>query len=161
MDIVSVKRNIAARENGDWVDDLAKDMPAAGDLRVKTRGWYSHAARERRAELEAARTDEHRKNAYTQAQRKVEEDRIILLEECLLGWENLTEGGKTIEYSPSEAQRIVYDEAYEDLAGMFKLAAIKISSIYEKSKLDAGKNSQPGSTGDSEEPSRQTKTKKT
>lgn len=160
MDAGKLRKNIAAREEGGWVDNLGADIPAAGDIRILTRGWYSHRARERRAELEAERTDEHRKNAYTLAERKLEEERIILHEECVLGWENIDENGEAVAFSKDQSRRYIYEEAYEDLAGIFKLAAMRISSIYESSKADAGKNSPDGSDGDSGKAQR-TKTKKT
>lgn len=160
MDVAAVRINIKAREDGAWFSDFAAAYPFAVDLRVMVRGWYCHDARKMRAELEAARTDEHRKNAYTLGERQKDEERQVLHKVCLLGWENLTDGGAAVEFTDANAYRFIYSDEFEELASVFKYAALRISNLREESIKAAAKNSETGSDGGSETPRTQTPKKK-
>lgn len=124
MDIRTLRRDMAAVNDGLWVD--AKRLPALGDMRVHVRGISSAAASA--AIEEAVRAGTERGKAIAAA----------VPDHCLIGIEGLTEDGKPVPVETVRANML--DPAWDPLAHLIVQAVTIVDKLRESDTEAAAKN---------------------
>ena len=116
-------------EHGAWV----KDIPGAGDLRLKVRARYNSDYRRREAELVEAEPAENKPDGVLTDEARDRIDRILLLETVLVGWDGYSEGGQPIPFSRDEAAKDLLPADENAFRGFVSWAAMHVA---EKGALD-------------------------
>lgn len=126
------KINVESVETGAWVGDI----PDMGDLRIRTKGLNNAGFRKLQQTLIAAvpRQDRHKGRI---APAKLDEiNASCLLNQALLGWENLEdENGQPVPYSKEQAKVYLTDPAYR----AFYDAALYAATIVGEEQAEADK----------------------
>lgn len=130
MDLGKLKAVSDDIAGGEWVDGL----PGFGDGRLLVRGINSTQAVRLYGRLARAAGDADR-DADGQLTEAAEAriDRRVICEAVLLGWENLTEDGAPLEYSPEAAARLMEMDLFESIV---RNAMMQVS-VANKARIEA------------------------
>lgn len=118
MDLLALKKDLPAIEDGRWVDKT--ELPALLDMRVKVKGYGSKAVQDAAAARKRALPPEDVKDgkptdeAYSRLG-------LIILQDVLVDIEGLTQDGKPVPVE--EVRAALTDPAYEPLADLILRAA--------------------------------------
>lgn len=135
MDIGSFKRDSAAVEAGQWVEDI----PQAGDLRLKVRGLTSPSVRALTHRLErAVSSDQRERDGSLKPDAALGIFCTVLAREVLMDWENLSQGGKAVSYDQKLAEKWLTDP---DMA-FFADAVTWAARIVDKAKAEQAEASE-------------------
>lgn len=141
MDIKSVKVDSARGERGDWIGNI----PGMGDLRLHVRSFSNSDYQGFLAKEFSAVPREQRIGGRTDAPLMPNvRDAIItrgMVEHVLLGWENLTEGGNTVEFSKEASMNYLSDPDYRVFNEAVTWAATMVEKIREDEVQSATGNS--------------------
>jgi hypothetical protein len=137
MDIAAVKRDSAAVEAGQWVDEI----PQMGDLRLRVRGFSSPVVIEARSAKERAvpAGDRHRDGSI-KADVGMQITRQVIVEAVLLDWDNLCANGKKVKYSVEKAEEWILDPDFTPFADAVAWAASYVDRGRASMAEDVEKN---------------------
>ena len=120
MDLQSLKRDTAAIDGG----QLVEDIPGMGDVRLKVRGLSSPQVVAYRARLERAVPNAQRtRTGAIKTDKAMEIMGKLLAEKVLLDWEGLTEGDQPLPYSLETAATILANPDFLPFADAVTWAA--------------------------------------
>lgn len=113
MDIQSLKKDVAASTEGQWVSDI----PEMGQLRLRVRGENSPKVAALRArKLRAVPKDKRGRDGMPIFEEVMRVTTEVLHEAVLLDWDGLTDGGKPVKFSPELAKQWITDPDFQDFA---------------------------------------------
>ncbi|MCB5411778.1 hypothetical protein [Pseudogemmobacter faecipullorum] len=113
MDIQSLKKDVAASTEGQWVGDI----PEMGQLRLRVRGENSPKVAALRArKLRAVPKDKRGRDGMPIYEEVLRVTTEVLHEVVLLDWDGLTNGGKPVKYDPELAKQWITDPDFQDFA---------------------------------------------
>lgn len=120
MDILATKRDAAAVESGQWVENI----PQMGDLRLKVRGFSSPT-------VIAARTERERnvdasgrnRDGTVKSDVGMQITREVLIDVVLMDWDNLSSNGKKLKYSVDQAAEYLTNPDFTPFADAVAWAA--------------------------------------
>ena len=120
MDLQSLKRDTAAIDGGQWVDDI----PGMGNIRLKVRGLSSPQVVAYRARLERAVPKQQRnRDGSVKTAKAMEIMGQLLADKILLDWEGLEDGGEPMPYSHEAATAILTNPDFLPFADAVTWAA--------------------------------------
>lgn len=113
MEIKSLKRDLTASQDGQWVDDI----PEMGQLRLKVRGDNSLKVVEiRQRKMRAVPKNKRDRAGNPIFSELIRVTAEILHEEILLDWDGLTNDGKPVKYDVELAREWLTNPEYQDFA---------------------------------------------
>lgn len=122
MDILTMKRDLPAIEDGRWVDST--EMPALGEIRVKVRGFGSRHVQDRdQARKRALAPDDMADGKPVEA--ALERLGLAMLQDVFVDIEGVTSGGEPM--GADEVRALLADPAFEPLASLVMRAAYLVN----------------------------------
>lgn len=113
MDIQSLKKDVAASTEGQWVGDI----PEMGDLRLRVRGENSPKVAALRArKLRAVPKDKRGRDGMPVFSEMLRVTAEVLHEVVLLGWDGLTNGGKPVKFDADLAREWLTNPDFQEFA---------------------------------------------
>lgn len=135
MELNSITRDLAAIEQGAWVDEI----PEMGELRLKVRGLGNADHQRMMGKLTTAVPRAKKLNGRVDP---VEMDRVIATcahATLLLDWDGVTLNGEPVPYDKELAFRICMDPAKLDFVKAILWAAQEVAEMKaDAEKADAG-----------------------
>lgn len=142
MDLDTKRVDSKAIRDGEWVgEEFGTPIPGWGDLCLKVRGLNCAALRDLRGSK--AMTIQPSDRLPTGDLKAEVADRMYaesIDEAILLGWKNLSIGGKEVKHSKAEQTRILLDPDYRFLIGAIETAAGMVGVIRDKAEKAIEKN---------------------
>lgn len=137
MDILALKRDTAAIEDGRWVG--AEEVPGLGDIRVKVRGAMTAVSRDLFA-AKQRKIDPRDKTPEGGLKPNVLMNllREMLAEYNIVDIDGLTMGGKPI--GADEARKLVLDPEFQPLADLIIEAVSAVDSTRVNRESELAKN---------------------
>lgn len=117
MDILTLKRDLPAIEDGRWVDKT--ELPGLLDIRVKVRGYSSKHVQDRDQARKRAMAGDATDGKLSDAQ--IESLGLAMLQDVLVEIDGLTSGDKAL--GGDEVRPLLADPAFEPLASLIMRAA--------------------------------------
>jgi hypothetical protein len=117
MDLLTLKRDLPAIEDGRWVDNT--EIKQLLGIKVKVRGYASKYVQDRDQARKRAMTPEGTDGAFSESQ--IETLGLAMLQDVFVDIEGATLGGK--EVRADEVRDLLADAAFEPLAKLILQAA--------------------------------------
>lgn len=137
MDLQKTRVDPDRIESGQWVGDI----PDMDDLRLHVRGLNSKTVVLARSKRERKEPRENReRDGSLKADAALRVFRETLIEDVLLGWENVQFDGQTVPYSKEQAREWLHDPTFQKFADAVTWAAQVVDRAYDGILEEAAKN---------------------
>ncbi|SRR5581483_7138660 len=136
MKLSDIRRDPATIEAGTWV----KDIPGMGDLEVRVRGKDNADWRRLEAKLIARVPREARENGRISIEQVDRITGMLLLDACLIGWNNLTDDAGPVLYSYNKAEELLTKPEFKAFRDAVLWAATLVADGQAQATADAVKN---------------------
>lgn len=144
MDINLMKIDLDKVENGQWVENI----PEAGDLRVKVRGFnciaYGNAVLKKRQNIPRG---EREADGSLSAELEYKITSEALAEVILLDWDCLKSKGSALPYSKELATQMLTDRSYQPFRSAVMWAAAFVGDAAAAVQEEVLGNSETSSSG--------------
>ena len=135
MDILTLKRDLPAIEDGRWVDKT--ELEGLLDIKVKVRGYGSRFVQERDQERKRALPPEDLKDGKP-TEAALERLGLAMLQDVFVDIEGITSAGKAM--GADEVRGLLADPAFEPLASLVMRAAYLVNQSRVAKAEALGKN---------------------
>ena len=133
MKLSSLKRDVVAIEQGQWIEGL----PQMGDLRLKLRGSDNMDARKLRQKLIDQIPARERSNITIEKNDQIVDE--VLIETIVVDWGGLTgDDGQPIPYSKEKCAELIRAPEYRAFREIIVIASAEVgANIVEASEADS------------------------